>query len=206
MLLARGDLRRDHALLALAALGIASVLVGQLWRVHVPFEYRRAVYYLGLALVMLIGAAFARLPRQALWGAGAVVALAYIAHTSIGFRLPQRLLDKEQERSAAVDALVEFRERLDRGEAADTELVVTDRCLHFVVPYLLERPTIAAFEDWQVGFSSRVPLARKAAAILRGGPDGRRLAESLGVGYVVLDPDARRSRIWAARWWPGTMR
>ncbi len=57
MLVARGDLRRDHALLALAALGIASILVGQLWRVHVPFEYRRAVYYLGLALVMLIGAA-----------------------------------------------------------------------------------------------------------------------------------------------------
>ena len=188
VLLARGDLRRDHALLALAALGLASILVGQLWRVHVPFEYRRAVYYLGLALVMLIGAASARLPRRALWVAGYVVALAYIAHTSIGFRLPERLLDGEQERSVAVDALIEFRDRLDRGEEAETELVVTDRCLHFVVPYLLERPTIAAFEDWQVGFSNRVPLARKAAAVIRGGPEGRRLAETLGVGYVVLDP------------------
>ena len=188
VLLARGGLRRDHALLALAALGVASILVGQLWRVHVPFEYRRAVYYLGIALVMLIGAASARLPRKALWVAGYVVALAYIAHTSIGFRLPERLLDGEQERSAAVDPLIELRERLDRGEAAETELVVTDRCLHFVVPYLLQRPTIAAFEDWQVGFSNRVPLARRAATVLRGGPEGRRLAESLGVGYVVLDP------------------
>ncbi len=188
VLLARGGLRRDHALLALAALVLASIIVGQLWRVHVPFEYRRAVYYLGLALVMLIGAASARLPRRALWVAGYVVALAYIAHTSIGFRLPERVLDGEQERSAAVDALIEFRDRLDRGEEAETGLIVTDRCLHFVVPYLLERPTIAAFEDWQVGFSNRVPLARKAAAVIRGGPAGRRLAETLGVGYVVLDP------------------
>lgn len=188
VLVVRGNLRRDHALLALAALGIASILVGQLWRVHVPFEYRRAVYYLGLALVMLIGAASARLSRRAMWVAGYVLALAYIAHTSIGFRLPERLLDGEQERSAAVDALTELRERLDRGDEADTELVVTDRCLHFVVPYLLQRPTIAAFEDWQVGFSNRVPLARKAATVIRGGPEGRRLAESLGVRYVVLDP------------------
>lgn len=188
VLLVRGNLRRDHALLALAALGVASVLVGQLWRIHVPFEYRRAVYYLGVALVMLIGAASLRLPRRGLWVAGYVVALAYIAHTSIGFRLPERLLRGEQERSAAVDALIEFRERLDRGDEVDTELVVADSCLHFVVPYLLQRPTIAAFEDWQVGFSNRVPLARAAAAVIRGGPEGRRLAESLGVGYVVLDP------------------
>ena len=188
VLVVRGNLRRDHAFLALAALAVASILVGQLWRVHVPFEYRRAVYYLGLALVMLIGAAAVRLPRRALWVAGYVVALGYIAHTSIGFRLPERLLDGEQERSAAVDALIEFRDRLDRGEEPETELVVTDRCLHFVVPYLLQRPAIAAFEDWQVGFSNRVPLARKAATVLRGGNEGRRLAESLGVGYVVLDP------------------
>ncbi len=189
VLVVRGSLRRDHAFLALAALAVASILVGQLWRVHVPFEYRRAVYYLGLALVMLIGAASVRLPgRRALWVAGYVVALAYIAHTSIGFRLPERLLKGEQERSAAVDALVEFREKLDRGEETETELVVTDRCLHFVVPYLLQRPAIAAFEDWQVGFTNRVPLARKAATVLRGGTEGRRLAESLGVGYVVLDP------------------
>ena len=189
VLLVRGDLRGDRAFLALAALGLAAILVGQLWRVHVPFEYRRAVYYLGVALVMLIGAASVRLPRSAPWIAGYVVALAYIAHISVGFRLPERLLTREQEPSAAVvDALIEFRERLDRAEEAETDLIVTDRCLHFVVPYLLRRPTIAAFEDWQVGFSNRVPLARKAATVIRGGPEGRSLAASLGVGYVALDP------------------
>jgi len=188
LLLASGRLRRDRALLALAALGLASILVGQLWRIHVPYEYRRAVYYLGVALAMLIGAASLKLPRKAVSIAGYVLVLAYIAHSSIGFRLPERLLTGDQEKSAAVEALIELRGELDSGRQPEARLVVADSCLHFVVPYLLRRPTIAAFEDWQVGFSTRVPLARKAVAVLRGGPEGRRLAESLNVDYVVLDP------------------
>jgi hypothetical protein len=56
------------------------------------------------------------------------------------------------------------------------------------VPYLLRRPTIVAFEPWQVGFESRVPLAEQASTILAGSPAGRQLAESLGVGYVVANP------------------
>ncbi|MGI8885453.1 MAG: hypothetical protein ACR2G9_00840 [Gaiellaceae bacterium] len=188
LLLASGRLRRDRALLALAALGLASILVGQLWRIHVPYEYRRAVYYLGVALVMLIGAASLKLPRTAAWIAGYVLVLAYIAHSSIGLRLPERLLTGDQQKSAAVEALIELRGELDSGRQPNARLVVADSCLHFVVPYLLRSPTIAAFEDWQVGFSNRVPLARKAVAVLQGGPEGRRLAESMGVDYVVLDP------------------
>ncbi len=188
LLIANGRLRCDRALLALAALGIASILVGQLWRIHVPFEYRRAVYYLGLALVMLIGTASLRLPRAAVWIAGYVLVLAYMAHSSIGLRLPERLLTGGQQRSAAVEALIELRGELDNGRQPEARVVVADSCLHFVVPYLLRRPTIAAFEDWQVGFSNRLPLARKAQAVLRGGPEGRRLVESLDVDYVVLDP------------------
>ncbi|MDQ3672590.1 MAG: hypothetical protein M3364_09195, partial [Actinomycetota bacterium] len=188
LIAASGRLRRDCALLALGALAVASILVGQLWRIHVPYEYRRAVYYLGVALVMAIGVASLRLPRKTAWIAGYVLALAYIAHTSIGFRLPQRLLAGEQEKSRAVEALMELRVELDSGRQPEARLVVADSCLHFVVPYLLRRPTIAAFEDWQVGFSNRVPLARRAVAVLEGGPEGRRLAESLGVDYVVLDP------------------
>lgn len=181
-------LRRDRALLAVAALAFASVLVSQLWRFHVPYEYRRAVYYLGLALVVPIGIASLRLPRRALTIAGYALVLAYIAHASVGLRLPERLLTETQERSAAVDALIELRGQLDRGELPDAPLVVADSCLHFVVPYLLRRPTLVAFEDWQVGFSNRVPLARKAATVIGGGQEGRRLAQSLGVGYVVADP------------------
>ena len=181
-------MRRDRALLAVAALALASILVSQLWRIHVPYEYRRAVYYLGLALVVPIGIASLRLPRRALTVAAYVLVLAYIAHASVGLRLPERVLTGTHERSAAVDALIELRGQLDRGELPDASLVVADSCLHFVVPYLLRRPTLVAFEEWQVGFVNRVPLARKAATVLGGGPEGKRLADSLGVGYVVVDP------------------
>lgn len=182
-------LRRDSALIAVAALGVASVLVGELWRIHVPFEYRRAVYYLGLALVVVIGVASLRLSRRIVWVAGYAVVLVYMAHVSIGLRLPERLLSGSAgDQSPAAGVLDRFREQLARGELPDTSLVVADRCLHFVVPYLLRRPTLTAFEEWQVGFANRLPLAEKAAAVLRGGPEGRRLAARLGVGYAVVDP------------------
>jgi len=58
----------------------------------------------------------------------------------------------------------------------------------------LRRPLPAATADDRrvralaSGFESRVPLAEQAAAILSGSPDGRRLADALGVGYVVANP------------------
>jgi hypothetical protein len=57
------------------------------------------------------------------------------------------------------------------------------------VPYLLRRPTIPVFSERQVGFVDRLPLARKAATILAGGPEGAALAERLDVGYAVADPE-----------------
>ena len=188
LVLASARLRGDPALLAVASLATASGVVGQLWRLEVPFEYRRAVYYFGLALVMVIGVACVRLGFRPLTIAGYLVVLAYIAHVSTGFRLPERLLTGSDETSPAVTELIEFRNELDRRGVPGGAVVVADRCLHFVVPYLLRRPTLAAFEEWQVGFENRVPLARKAATVLGGGFEGRELARSLGVRYVVIDP------------------
>jgi hypothetical protein len=119
---------------------------------------------------------------------GAVVALAYLAHQSIGLRMPERLLSGPDAKGTAAQTIESFGESLEQGEVEDASMLVADRCHNFVVPYLLRRPTIVAYEPWQVGFRSRVPLAARAAAILEGGPAGRRLAESLGVGYVVANP------------------
>ena len=75
------------------------------------------------------------------------------------------------------------------GDLPDARLVVADRCLHFIVPYLLERPTIAAFEDWQVAYRDRVPAARKARSVIAGGSSWPgEVAADLHVGYVVADP------------------
>ncbi|CAN5231062.1 hypothetical protein BH20ACT13_BH20ACT13_23270 [soil metagenome] len=179
-------LRRDPALAAIAALVLAAVLVSQLWRVEVAFEYRRVVYYVAPALAILIGIGVARARPRRLWIAGYAVAVVYIAHVSIGFRLPERLLEDRDERSETVDTLRELGVTLD--EEGGRSLVVADGCLGVRVPYLVKSPTTIAFEDWQAGFTKLVPEARTAKAVLRGGPEGRRLAGDLGVRYAVVDP------------------
>lgn len=178
----------DPALLAVAAVVLASIAVTQLWRLGIPYEYRRAVYPFGLALALLVGAAAARVERWKIVAPLGIVVCIYFAHRSVGLRLPERLLSEHVPTSSAPAALDSVRGRIDRGELSDTRLVVADRCLHFLVPYLLHRPTIAAFEEWQVAYANRLPAARKAATILAGGPEGRRLADDLGVRYVVADP------------------
>ena len=179
-------LRRDPALAAVAALVLAAVLVSQLWRLEVAFEYRRVVYYVAPALAILIGIGVRQARPRWFWAAGYALTVIYIAHLSIGFRLPERLLDDREARSETADALRELGVTLEQG--GDRPLVVADGCLGVRVPYLVKFPTTIAFEDWQVGFTKLVPEARVAKAVLEGGPEGRRLAGELGVRYAVVDP------------------
>jgi hypothetical protein len=188
LLVASRRQRGDPAVLAVVALALACVVVSQLWRVHFPFEYRRSVYYLGIALVLVIGIAFLRFRPRPVWIAVFLVAFAYVAQQSIGLRLPQRVLDGSEERTETLSQLVSFRDRLDSGELPASSRLVTDRCTLFVIPYLTRTPTLTAYDERQVGFENRLPLARQAAAILEGGEAGRRLAASLGVRYAVVDP------------------
>ena len=164
---------RDPALLAVASLAIACVVVGQLWRAHVSFDYQRVVYYFGVGLALLIGAAFTRRKPHAAWVAAFVLVFAFVARTSVGLRLPERVVESEP-RAPAVSGLTSFREKLDSGELPESGRIVTDACLHFAVPYLVRRPTLPAFTERQVGFVDRLPLARQAAAVLAGGPEGAR--------------------------------
>jgi hypothetical protein len=188
LVLTNRTLRRDGALLAVAALVLACVVVAELWRIEVAFEYRRVVHYLAIALVLVVGAASLRFGRS-VWTVVAYAALfAVVAEESVGLQLPQRILTERQAKGTSAEQLIQLRKRIDLGELPDASLLVADECVNFVVPYLLERPTLVAFEPWQVGFESRVPLAERAEAVLAGGPAGRRLAAELGVGYVVANP------------------
>jgi hypothetical protein len=186
VVLASRALRRDAALLAVGSLGLACVLVSQLWRIEVAFEYRRVVYYAGSALVLLIGAACARLPGRAPWIAGYVLVLAFVAHVSIGLRLPERIVSPEPDPPSRA-GLLELRRQLDAGELPDASLVIVDNCLKWAVPYYLHRPTIAAITERELGFQNRIPLARKAQRIIAGGRDGQDLARQMGVDYVIAN-------------------
>ncbi|MGH3132787.1 MAG: hypothetical protein ACRDNY_03430 [Gaiellaceae bacterium] len=181
-------LRRDAALAPIGALALASVLVSQSWRLHVPFEYRRVVYYLAVAMVMVIGVASVRLGRRWLVAGGYAVVLLALAQGSIGLRLPERLLEEPEPRAMTVDALEAFGLELERGGTSGRPLVVADRCLGIQVPYFLRAPTLIVAEEWQVGFTNGLAVARDARTLLEGGPEGRRLASELGVRYAVVDP------------------
>jgi len=188
LLLLSRELRRDSALAAVGALALSSLLVSQLWRAHLPFEYRRVVYYLAVAMAIVIGVASVRLgPRWLAIGAYGVVLLA-LAQGSIGLRLPERLLSDSEQRSTVVDALAAFGATLVGEEASERPLVVTDRCLGVRVPYFARTPTLIAAEPWQVGFANWLPAAQRAGTVLKGGTAGHRLADDLGVRYAVVDP------------------
>ena len=77
---------------------------------------------------------------------------------------------------------------LDETEPGSRSLVVADGCLGVRAPYLVQSTTTIAFEDWQVGFVNLVEEASVARTVLRGGAEGRRVADELGVRYVVVDP------------------
>ena len=175
------------SVLAVASLALACLVVGQTWRLHVSYDYQRVVYYLGVGLVLLVGAAFLWQGARRWWIAAVVLVLVALARSSVGLRLPERVVEFAP-RDPAVTGLVSFRERLDSGALPDTTAIVTDGCLHFAVPYLVRRTTLPAFSERQVGFVDRMPLAREAATILAGGARGRVAARRLGVGYAVGDP------------------
>jgi hypothetical protein len=78
--------------------------------------------------------------------------------------------------------------RVTLAEGGERPVILADGCLGVRAPYLVRSPTTIAFEDWQVGFTKLVSEARAARVMLQGGPEGRRLAEELGVRYVVVDP------------------
>jgi hypothetical protein len=186
VVLASRRLRGDSALLAVAGLGLACVLVSQLWRIEFSFEYRRVVYYAGIALALVVGAAATRLPRRPAWIAGYVLVLAFVAHVSVGLRLPERVLSDEPE-TASRTGLLKLRRQLDSGQLPDASLIIVDNCLKFAVPYYLRRPTIAAITERELGFENRLPLARKAQRVIAGGEDGGRVAQELGVDYVIAN-------------------
>lgn len=188
LVLSSRRLRGDSALLSIGALALACIVVNESHRIGFPFEYRRVVYPLGIALALLLGVAFLRFrPRPAWVGAWFLVLLA-VAQLSIGLRLPQRVIEGAGPEPLSLVVLREFREQLEEGRLPEAETLVTDACLQFAVPYVVRRPTLPAYGERQVGFESRLRLARQAAVILRGGAEGKALARQLGVDYAVVDP------------------
>jgi hypothetical protein len=68
------------------------------------------------------------------------------------------------------------------------EIVATDRCWSFLATWLLHTRTYPALEEQDIQPKAELLIARRAAAILHGTAEGRRLMRELPVRYAVLDP------------------
>ena len=180
-LFVHGRTRRDPALLVLAGLVVGPVALAYAWVAHLPLDYVRMGYYLAVPLVVGIGAAWGRLlPRSALALALVPIVAVALKAYDLGpqFRAFYQIADNTTLQGLA---------QLD-ARAGASNVIVTDQCWAFLVPWLLERPTLAGLEDWTIPFRQDVEPARRARRILYGGEPGRALARRLGVRYAVLDP------------------
>ena len=185
---------------AIAALAVASIVVAAAaGALQVPFEYRRAVYYLGVAIVVLIGVASARFGRN-IWGSPAS-ARARLPRARFdrpspsrtsALRLPRRLTGGAGARQDRA------RDRARRAAAGPRSWSPTDACT-------LSCPISSDGRRWRhsrTGRSASQTASRsrgRRLRIIEGGPEGRRLAETLGIDYVVVDPQVHAEPVAGAR-------
>jgi hypothetical protein len=187
ILLRARPFRYDRALLVLCALFIASVIAAYAWIFHVPSVYSRAAYFLPLVAASAIGVAFTALPsdgvRARLRSAGLTVLLIMLVISAIpradSVREFYTWID-----GATVRGLEYLEPRVKRGEP-----VITDRCLSFLVPWLLKRPVLAALDPWDILPAAEAGPAARARRILYGQPiRGWELAGRTGARYAVVNP------------------
>lgn len=174
--------RRDPALVVIAGLAAGPLLLAYAWIVHLPLDYVRMGYYVAIPLVLAIGAAAARVLADRLFALAAipVVLVAMTAHdVAPRFRAYYQIATPVSLRGLS---------ELDRRAGTGAGPIVTDQCWAFLVPWLLQRRSLAALEDWTIPFRQDLAPARQARRILYGGKAGRALSRRLGVRFVVVDP------------------
>jgi hypothetical protein len=175
--------RSDRALVPILALLAFTVAGAYAWIVHLPLVYLRMAYYLPLALVPLVAVALKSLLVREWSAVAAGTALAATvgvfawpaAHDVrfvYGFANPASL--------RGLDAVA--------AQLRPNEVVVTDRCWSFLATWLLHTRTLPALYPVDIQPKAELARANEAHAILDGTPEGRVLAQRLGVRFLLVDP------------------
>lgn len=175
--------RKDRRLVPLVVLFAVIGLLAYSWVVEFPMAYLRTAYYLPLVLAPLVAYGVSRLPwRGAAAVVGAVLALAMLV-PSWG-----QSGDVKAFYTFATDTSLEGLDLLER-RLEPNEVVVTDRCWSFLGTWLLHTRTLAALEPADIQPKAEVPLAEQAREVLAGTPEGTRIADDLGVRYLIVNPE-----------------
>jgi hypothetical protein len=157
------------------------------WLVDLPLHYTRMAYYLPLALVPLIAAVAAGVPRRA-----PAVAVAGVLVVATAVAAWSQTDDVRRFYQFADSASLRGLDHLDRG-LRPREVVVTDRCWSFLGTWLLSTRTLPALDPSDIQPKAELPFARDAHAVLRGTPRGRALVSRYGIRYAIVDPTCTRS-------------
>jgi hypothetical protein len=152
------------------------------WIVDLPLHYTRMAYYLPLAMVPLIAAAAAALPRPAVGGAVALV-LVLVAGSAAWSQADDLRRFYQFADAGSIRGLGHLRAALRPGE-----VVVTDRCWSFLSTWLLRTPTLPALDPTDIQPKAELPFARAARGVLDDTPRGRAIARRRGIRFAVVDP------------------
>jgi hypothetical protein len=152
------------------------------WIVDFPLYYTRMAYYLPLAMVPLIAAAAAALPRPAIGGAVALV-LVVVAGTSAWSETGDVRRFYQFADAGSIRGLGHLRAAL-----RPAEVVVTDRCWSFLSTWLLRTPTLPALDPTDIQPKAELPFALAARAVLDDTPRGRAIVRRRGIRFAVVDP------------------
>jgi hypothetical protein len=152
------------------------------WIVDLPLHYTRMAYYLPLAMVPLIAAATASLPRPAVGGAVALV-LVLVAGSAAWSQADELRRFYQFADAGSIRGLGQLRAALRPGE-----VVVTDRCWSFLSTWLLRTPTLPALDPTDIQPKAELPFARAARAVLDDTPRGRAIVRRRGIRFAVVDP------------------
>jgi hypothetical protein len=176
-------LRSDRRpLIPVIALLAAVTALAFSWIVDLPLYYTRMAYYLPLAMVPLIAAAVAALPRPAVGGAVALVLVLVAGITAWSKAYDQRRFYQFAD-AGSIRGLGHLRAALRPGE-----VVVTDRCWSFLSTWLLRTPTLPALDPTDIQPKAELPFARAARAVLDDTPRGRAIVRRHGIRFAVVDP------------------
>lgn len=178
--------RLDPAAAVGAALALSAVAYGYSWVLHFPGFYIRSVYFLPLALALVVAAGFAAArPRgEALAATVAALLLAVTASLATGTQLVRETHQYYAWTDAASLKGWDTLAGLDRPG----QVVVTDRCTSFMSTWLLQRPVIAALAPSDVGPAAELERVNQANAILTAKPGWQAIARRLNARYVTLNP------------------